>query len=203
MPAREYDFYAILELAPAASGAEIKAAHARLIRHWHPDINPSPLATARAALINRARDVLLDPEERAAFDRSRGGAVRTRRPAAPEPASRPTPRPARAGSGITTEELDRRWQDAPGDKLGFTDQTFVPGHWYADRQGAVFTVTALQQDRVTIHYRDGMPKTFLADKLWNQWLAYLYDRGQERGTGSPPGGRSTRRPASSPGRTRR
>ena len=65
------DWYAVLDVAPGADAAAIKAAHRRRARDLHPDVNPAPDATERMAELNRARDVLLDPPQRAAFDRTR------------------------------------------------------------------------------------------------------------------------------------
>lgn len=64
------DWYAILELDPSAGAGEVKAAHRRLAKRWHPDTNPSPGAHERMIELNRAREVLLDPVARAAFDLS-------------------------------------------------------------------------------------------------------------------------------------
>jgi curved DNA-binding protein CbpA len=61
------DYYALLEVQPDATLAEIKRAYRRLARQHHPDLNK----TARDDLIkllNEAYEVLRDPAKRAAYD---------------------------------------------------------------------------------------------------------------------------------------
>lgn len=70
-PGSESDWYAVLGVSPVADEAAIKAAHRHRARDLHPDVNPAPDATERMAELNRARDVLLDPAQRVAFDRTR------------------------------------------------------------------------------------------------------------------------------------
>lgn len=88
----QQDWYEVLGLAPGAAAAEVKAAHRRLAREWHPDTNAAPEAHSRMRDINRAREVLLDPVARAEFDRAR-------RAAAPI-AARPRPAEAKPGREI-------------------------------------------------------------------------------------------------------
>ena len=73
------DWYAVLEVKPDADADAIKAAHRRRARKLHPDVSNAPDATARMAELNRARDVLLDANQRSAFDRSREAAQPRRR----------------------------------------------------------------------------------------------------------------------------
>lgn len=83
------DWYAILDVAPTADAAAIKAAHRRRARELHPDINASADANARMAECNRARDVLLDARARAVFDKQlahRRAAAMAARPVRPQPA---------------------------------------------------------------------------------------------------------------------
>jgi len=37
-------WWRVLGVSPIASAAEVKEAHRRLAKEWHPDVNPSPLA---------------------------------------------------------------------------------------------------------------------------------------------------------------
>ncbi len=82
----------MLGIEPGAKAAEVKAAHRRLAREWHPDTNATPEAHARMSAINRAREVLLDPVARSEFDRNR--------PVEAPMAARPAPAPARPGREI-------------------------------------------------------------------------------------------------------
>lgn len=62
------DHYAILELAPSASLQEIKAAHRRLARLHHPDLNPRDHQAAdRFRAIQLAYDTLTRPTLRQAY----------------------------------------------------------------------------------------------------------------------------------------
>ena len=65
------DWYEILDVPANADAAAIRAAHRRRAREVHPDISNAEDAHQRMSDINRARDVLLDPQARAAFDRTR------------------------------------------------------------------------------------------------------------------------------------
>lgn len=62
---RVTDLYALLEIDNSASDTEIRAAHRRLIKAHHPDAGGDG---ATAAELNYARDTLLDPERRRAYD---------------------------------------------------------------------------------------------------------------------------------------
>lgn len=64
----ERDFYDILGVPRAASVDEIRRAHRKLARQYHPDVNKSPDAAARFAEIQEAYDVLSDDEKRKQYD---------------------------------------------------------------------------------------------------------------------------------------
>jgi curved DNA-binding protein CbpA len=78
------DLYAILEVAPTASPAQITGAYRRLLRRFHPDTRSDvgSDADADAALreVVNAYAVLRDPARRAQYDAERG---RDRTPAQP------------------------------------------------------------------------------------------------------------------------
>jgi hypothetical protein len=69
------DYYAVLGVLRDALDDEIKAAYRRLAREWHPDASDDPKAAERFQEINEAKDVLLDPEQRAEHDRRLDGGV--------------------------------------------------------------------------------------------------------------------------------
>jgi molecular chaperone DnaJ len=63
--------YEILEVSRTARPAVIRAAFRCLAQEYHPDKNPGNAeAAARMAMINHAYSVLIDPLQRARYDRS-------------------------------------------------------------------------------------------------------------------------------------
>jgi curved DNA-binding protein len=65
---RYKDYYAVMGVARTATDAEIKTAHRKLARKFHPDLNKEADAEARFKEVGEAYQVLKDPEKRAAFD---------------------------------------------------------------------------------------------------------------------------------------
>jgi len=63
------DYYQILSISRDASKEEIKQAFRRLARKYHPDVNKEDGAEERFKEINRAYEVLSDPEMKARYDR--------------------------------------------------------------------------------------------------------------------------------------
>lgn len=66
------DYYELLEVAPQASSAEIKAAYRACMVRDHVDQNPDDAqAKERMILLTRAKQTLLDEHARSSFDRER------------------------------------------------------------------------------------------------------------------------------------
>jgi molecular chaperone DnaJ len=63
------DYYEMLGVARDADKEELKRAYRRLARKYHPDVNKEPGAEDRFKEINRAYEVLSEPETRARYDR--------------------------------------------------------------------------------------------------------------------------------------
>jgi molecular chaperone DnaJ len=64
------DLYSVLGVSKKASADEIKKAHRKLVRQYHPDRNPGdPKAEERFKEVQHAYDVLGDPDKRKQYDR--------------------------------------------------------------------------------------------------------------------------------------
>jgi len=63
------DYYKIMGLKRDATQDEIKRAHRKLARKYHPDVSKEPDAEASFKDLGEAYEVLKDPEKRAAYDR--------------------------------------------------------------------------------------------------------------------------------------
>lgn len=63
------DFYETLGVSRDADKEELKQAYRRLARKYHPDVNKEAGAEERFKEINRAYEVLSEPETRARYDR--------------------------------------------------------------------------------------------------------------------------------------
>ena len=62
------DYYKIMGIKRDATQDEIKRAHRKLARKYHPDVSKEPDAEARFKEMSEAYEVLKDPEKRAAYD---------------------------------------------------------------------------------------------------------------------------------------
>ncbi len=65
------DYYALLNVSPQATAAEIKQAFRQLARQYHPDLNPERQAQEQFKQICAAYEVLSDAERRREYDRDR------------------------------------------------------------------------------------------------------------------------------------
>ncbi|HLH21669.1 MAG TPA: DnaJ domain-containing protein [Chloroflexota bacterium] len=84
------DYFAILEIGPDASEAEIRGAYRRLARRYHPDLHPErDDAEQRLKELNAAYEVLSDPSRRARYLRERRVRVPVDAPGGGWRASRP------------------------------------------------------------------------------------------------------------------
>ena len=63
------DYYKIMGLKRDATQDEVKRAHRKLARKYHPDVSKEADAEARFKEVGEAYEVLKDPEKRAAYDR--------------------------------------------------------------------------------------------------------------------------------------
>ncbi|MER7604954.1 DnaJ domain-containing protein [Nocardioides sp. NPDC127503] len=102
MSGKFIDAYAVLEIAPDADDAAVRARHRELAKQFHPDRGGRAADGELMMRINRARDVLLDPVARATLDEE---LARRRRKAAASGA-------AGKASASPTPPLsrDRRWR---------------------------------------------------------------------------------------------
>lgn len=60
--------YEALEVKPTASQGQIKTAYRKLVKQFHPDINPDPQAADRMIKINEAYEILSDSTTRNLYD---------------------------------------------------------------------------------------------------------------------------------------
>ena len=64
----DFDFYAVLGVPRNASAEDIRRAYREAALRLHPDKNAGPEATELFLQVNRAYEILIDPERRACYD---------------------------------------------------------------------------------------------------------------------------------------
>jgi curved DNA-binding protein len=107
MPASR-DHYDVLGVARSASPDEIRSAHRRLARQYHPDLNKESGAAERFNEIQRAYEILSDPEKRKKYDQFGDAAFDAGAASAGHP-----------GSGAAWQEMDpEAMRDIFGDIFG-------------------------------------------------------------------------------------
>jgi len=114
-----FDIYMELGLDSSVDRAQIRAAYRKAAKAAHPDVSDVTGSTARMARINAARDVLLDLDRRAEYDRQHGllsrspvgGAPRTARTRTG--ARRPAPPAARGGDTTYRPAATRARRGSP------------------------------------------------------------------------------------------
>jgi len=89
------DHYATLRVAPDADSGAVRSAYRALMRRYHPDVNGSDSAVARAKAINEAYACLRDPSKRASYDRERASERGRASDGAPLREQGPAPSPLR------------------------------------------------------------------------------------------------------------
>jgi molecular chaperone DnaJ len=75
MATSQRDYYEVLGLTRSAGEPDLKKAYRKLAMEYHPDRNKEPDAADKFKEINRAYEVLSDPQKRAAYDRFGHAAV--------------------------------------------------------------------------------------------------------------------------------
>lgn len=72
-----FDPYEILGVSPDADEKEIRRARRRLAKKYHPDVGAGA-SNEKFRAVQDAYDILMDPRKRAAYDRTRTTAARSR-----------------------------------------------------------------------------------------------------------------------------
>jgi curved DNA-binding protein CbpA len=146
------DYYAVLGIDVNATAADIKKAHRARIRDLHPDRGGD---ATRATTVNIARDVLIDPKSRRAYDQARhawitqamrdpvmrafADAVAERYgDATPHASAAESHQGATAASPVSasthtapTEKQDRKWRSGVVSEYAWDDirKVFRSGNW--------------------------------------------------------------------------
>jgi len=109
------DYYDVLGVARTATGDEIKKAHRKLVRQYHPDVNKNnPQSEAKFKEVQEAYDVLSDEHKRKRYDQFGHAGVGTDPTAGYGPtAGGADPFGGYRGAGAGPRAGYRRWQPQP------------------------------------------------------------------------------------------
>jgi curved DNA-binding protein CbpA len=121
----DFNPYKVLAVDPSADIEVVAAAYRALSKKYHPDVNPSPVAQAMMSDINRAYDMLKDPDKRRQVDEQ---LARTRTYVPPRS---PSPGQGQSGGFPTPDwngigEQFRKTVDNVGDFFSNISKTSTP-----------------------------------------------------------------------------
>src|SRR5918997_276037 len=103
------DYYEVLGVSKTASADEIKKAHRKLARQYHPDMNKNnPSATEKFKEVQEAYDVLSDAEKRKRYDQFGHAGVEGGAAGGADPFEA-----FRRGSGARSGNGRRQWRPGP------------------------------------------------------------------------------------------
>lgn len=105
------DYYEVLGVSRSASADEIKRAHRKLVRQFHPDVNrDNPAASEKFKEVQEAYDILSDEQKKKAYDQFGHAAFQPGMPPGVDPyeAARRAGQGRQwgAGQGVTVEDID-------------------------------------------------------------------------------------------------
>jgi curved DNA-binding protein len=127
------DYYEVLGVARTATPEEIRRAHRKLVRQYHPDVNKNnPQMEAKFKEVQEAYDVLSDETKRKRYDQFGHAGVGAEPGYGPTPGANPYDAYRRAQQQAGPRAGYRRWQPGPnvsvedfemggGDASGFAD----------------------------------------------------------------------------------
>ncbi len=170
---QDLDFYAVLDVDPAATADQLRVAFRRAVLRHHPDRSGAStgLATRRTSLLNRAWSELRDPARRRAYDGAleRGEAATVAWPvAAGEPPRAGSTRPRRSRRGRVAAEPSPWHQPAWRSVEGFR----VPAAVFLDQPEA-------QRRWIVEHHIAGQDWRDHRERYWLRFAAgHYHERGR-------------------------